>query len=323
MNYVFFGTPEFAAIILERLIKAGFAPRLVICNPDRPVGRKKIITPPPAKVIAQKNGIKVYQPEGLEAPHQNPEGVRRSGPRGAGKFGAGQVRNLELEIGEADFAVLAAYGKILPKEIISMPKSGTLVVHPSLLPHFRGTTPIQNAILAGDKVTGTSIILADEKADHGPIVAGKELEIKENDTYGDLLGRLADLSAELLIKTIPGWLAGKITPQVQNENYATYTKKFEAEDAFIDPEDLRAAQDGTSPSKAEIIERKIRALNPEPGTWTKITPEAASLIRANKGYIGNIGKRMKILETELNPPTGGGKLVLKRIQFEGGKPQTL
>lgn len=279
MSFAFFGTPGFAATILKKMIEAGLVPEVLICNPDRPVGRKKIVTPPPTKILAGKHNIPVWQPEDLNV---------------------GEFQN---KLKGLDLAVLAAYTKIIPKEIISIPKSGTIVVHPSLLPRFRGATPIQSAILAGDKVTGTTLILADEKVDHGPIIAGEPLEIGEKDNYETLIRKLAELSGELLIKTIPLWLEGKINTQIQNETYATYTKKFTSEDAFVDLEK----------DDPVLIERKVRALNPEPGTWTKITSENYSLIRANKGVIG---KKVKILDAEIK----NGTIVLKKIQIEGKKP---
>jgi len=285
-KFVFFGTPEFAAIVLEKIIAAGFIPSAVLCNPDRPVGRKKIITPPPTKVLAEKNNIKVYQPEKLEI----------SPPAGG----------LDLEIGKIDFAVVAAYSKIIPKKILEIPRLGTIGVHPSLLPKYRGASPIQSAILAGEKETGVTLFLTDEKVDHGPILAKRELTMTNDDDYDNLQKRLADLAADLLIETLPKFLTGEIKPRTQNESEATYTKKFRAEDGFVDLEILRQAQDGTSPGQPEIILRKIRALNPEPGVWTIIPPTGG-------------GKRTKILEAEI----ANGKLRIKKIQIEGGKQKNL
>lgn len=275
MKFVFFGTPEFAAIILEKLIKAGFIPSAVICNPDKPTGRKQIITPPAVKILAQKYGLAVYQPkdktELLEI-----------------------VKNLQ-----PDLAIVAAFGMIFPKEVLEIPKYGFINVHPSLLPKYRGPTPIQNAILAGDKETGVSLFLVDEKMDHGPILAKRELPITNDDDYDTLSRKLAETGADLLIKTLPKYLNGEITPLAQDESQATYTKKFSTQDAFIEPLDVGKAQNEGGHIALEI-DRKIRALNPEPGIWT----------------LQN-GKRMKILEAILTPEN---KLKLKKIQFEGKKP---
>ena len=263
MKYAFFGTPEFAAIILEKLIKEGMPPVLVVCNPDRPMGRKKIITPPPTKIIAKKNGISVWQPEELK------------------------IENLKLKIGSVDLAVVAAYAKILPAWVIEYFVRGVVGVHPSLLPKYRGATPIQSAILNGEKKTGVTLFLIDEKVDHGQILVNKESRIMNNESSESLHDRLAELGADLLIETLPKFVNGEIKPQTQNEAEATYTKKFETEDAFVDLEK----------DDPDVVMRKINALNPEPGVYT---------IRD--------GKRVKILAAELKD----GKLKLTRIQEAGG-----
>lgn len=298
-KYVFWGTPEFAAIILEKLINAGYIPAAVVCNPDRPAGRKKIITPPPTKILAQKYNIPVLQPEVLSN----------------SKF--------EALNSKPDFAIVAAYAKILPKEIFSMPRFGTIGIHPSLLPRHRGTTPIQSAILAGDKITGVTLYLFDEKFDHGPILASRELTITNNDNYNSLTRKLAELGGELLVSMLRGRTSNgnaaniwEIRPQPQNEEYATYTKKFQTEDAFVNLKE----------DNPVMIERKIRALNPEPGVWTYLKTlrqyygeELPKPITSIWGGPAAENKRLKILEAELKE----GKLILKKIQVEGRKPQVL
>jgi len=292
-KFVFFGSPEFAAIILEKLIVAGFIPSAVVCNPDRPVGRKKIITPPPVKQRIMnyesgiKNKIKILQPERLDKAF---------------------LDSLFLIHDSFDFFVVASYAKIIPKEILGIPQLGTIGVHPSLLPKYRGPTPIQSAILAGESETGVTLYLLDEKVDHGPILARRVLENYELGimNYEKLHDALANLGAELIIETLPKFLKGEIKPRPQDESQATYTKKFTTDDGRVDLEK----------DDPIVIERKVRALNPEPGVWMYATINTVSLIRANKGYIG---KRMKILEAKIL----GGKLILKKIQFEGRKPQIL
>ncbi len=270
MNYIFFGTPEFAAIILEKLIKAGFPPLAVVCNPNRPVGRKKIITPPPTKVLAEKYNIQVFQPETLVN----------------SKF---EIRNSKF-----DFFVVAAYAKILPQEILAIPRLGVIGVHPSLLPKYRGPSPIQSAILNGEKETGVTLFLIDEKVDHGSILAKNKLQIADNDNYETLLKKLAELGADLLIETLPKFLKSEIAPLPQNESQATYTKKFITEDGYVD----------LQKDEPIIIERKIRALNPEPGVWTLMDIKSEQ-------------KRVKLLEAELVD----AELKLTKIQVEGKKPQ--
>ena len=277
MKFVFFGTPEFAAIIMEKLIKAGFVPEAVVCNPDKPVGRKKIITAPPVKTIAQKYNIPVLQPEKLS-----------------------DVKS-QLSDVNCQLFVVAAYSKIIPKEILEIPRLGTIGVHPSLLPKYRGATPIQTAILKGDEKTGTTLFLIDEKVDHGKIVASSKYQAISNDNYESLLKKLAELNANLLIEILPD-IEEKIKNALpQDESQATYTKKFKTEDAFIKPEDLkRAENDGGRPTIE--IERKLRALNPEPGVWTIIN-----------------NKRVKILNARIQD----NKLKLTRIQVEGKKPRSI
>jgi len=277
MKFVFFGTPEFAAIILEKLINAGYVPEAVVCNPDRPVGRKKIITPPPTKVLAEKYGIKIHQPETLAN----------------SKF---EIRNSKL-----DFFVVAAYSQIIPKEILSIPRLGAIGVHPSLLPKYRGSSPIQSAILNGDEETGVSLYLMDDKMDHGQILSQRKLEFPiSNFQFSILYQKLSELSADLLIETLPKFLNSEIKPLFQDESQSTYTKKFTTEDGRVDPEDLSAAQNGASLEKAIMIERKIRALNPEPGVFTFINE-----------------KRVKLLEAKISE----GKIVIIKTQIEGKKPQ--
>ncbi len=277
MNFVFFGSPNFASIILEKLVKAGFIPAAVVCNPDKPVGRKKIITPPAVKSLILKHSswnMDILQPENLDSDFQ-----------------------FQVSGFKPDVFIVAAYAKILPKEIIAIPKMGAIGVHPSLLPKHRGSAPIQNQILQGDKTGGTTLFLIDEKMDNGPILSQKEIAI-ENQNYEELEKELADLSAELLIETLPKFLEKKITPQKQNSSFATYTKKFTSQDGFIEFADLEKAQKGGE--IAIKIGRKIRALNPEPGVWT---------IYQNK--------RVKILKAEISAE---GKLKLITIQWEGKKP---
>ncbi len=275
MKFVFFGTPRFAAIVVGRLIQNGFPPVAVVTNPDRPAGRKKVITPPPVKVVSQKLNprIPVLQPEKID------EGFLE------------QLREIN-----ADFFLVAAYGKILPKSLIEIPPLGTIGVHPSLLPKLRGATPIQSAILNGLKETGVSLFLIDEKMDHGPVLLMKSLEIHGHDNAESLSDRLAILGSDMVADAIPN--IASMEPMSQDEKEATYVTKFTADDAYVNPEELERAEKGIGDS-AEIVSRKIRAYTPEPGAWT---------IRD--------GKRVKLLDSEITD----GKLVLRSVQIEGKKP---
>lgn len=277
MNFVFFGTPRFAEIVLRKLIENGMRPAAVICNPDRPVGRKKTITPPPTKLLAQKNNINVLQPEKIGVTFMD------------------AMRELQ-----PDFFVVAAYAKILPQTLLDIPRLGTLGVHPSLLPKYRGASPIQSVILAGETQTGTTIYLIDEKMDHGPLLAAESLPLATGEAYLSLEEKLAALGGKLLAKVIPDFLAGKAKPQAQDESQATYTKKFTTDDGFVEPKDLDSAQRGDA-EKATVILKKINALNPEPGAWTM-----------------QEGKRIKLLAAEIT----GDRLTLITTQREGEKPKT-
>src|SRR3989344_2867602 len=257
MKFVFFGTPEFAAIIME-----------------------KLINPPPTKLLTQKYNIPILQPE--------------------------KLLDIKSQLSDVNcqLFVVAAYSKIIPKEILEIPRLGTIGVHPSLLPKYRGATPIQTAILKGDEKTGTTLFLIDEKVDHGKIVASSKYQAISNDNYESLLKKLAELNANLLIEILPD-IEEKIKNALpQDESQATYTKKFKTEDAFIKPEDLKIAQNGSanSPKVAIEIEKKTRALNPEPGVFT---------------FINN--KRVKLLEAKIIE----GKLKPTKIQKEGKRPQII
>ncbi|MCX6788483.1 MAG: methionyl-tRNA formyltransferase [Candidatus Jorgensenbacteria bacterium] len=285
IKYAFFGTPEFASIVLEKLISAGLPPAAVVCNPDRPVGRKKIVTPPPAKqsILDQDENIReqisIYQPE--------------------------KVKEIEsvLRDGNFDLFVIAAYGKIISKAILEIPKFGTVGVHPSLLPKLRGSSPIQSSILFGEKETGVSLFMVDEFVDNGPIISKEFLECDMNSiTYTNLHDSLANLGAEMLVDLIPRIGVEKIELTHQDDAQVTFTKKFITEDGFVDENSLNDAVSDKNAELSIIIDRKIRALNPEPGVYTILN-----------------GERTKLLESELR----GGKLILKKIQIAGKTPQNV
>jgi methionyl-tRNA formyltransferase len=274
IKIIFIGTPEFGAIILEELVKNNYQPILVITNPDKLAGRKQVLTSPPVRLAAQKYKIPIEQPE--------------------------RIKNLELRIKnlKPDLVICAAYGQIISKEILEIPKYGCFNIHPSLLPKYRGPSPIQTAILNGDKKTGVTIMLMDEKMDHGPILAKRELKItnpKSEITYQELHDKLAEIGAKLLIKTIPDWINGKIKPQTQNEKKATYTKIIKKEDGKIDWK-----------KPAQEIERQIRALNPWPGTFTFIKKRGKKI-------------RIKICQAELSK---NNQLIIKKLQPESKKPMS-
>ena len=219
VKFVFFGSSKFSCIILDELKAAGFLPSLVVAVKDKPKGRKLLITPPDTKVWANANGIPCLQPEKLND----------------SDF---QKRLLEEAADGANLFIVASYGKIIPRAVLDIPKYGTLNVHPSLLPKLRGATPIQSAILTENE-TGVSIMLLDEEMDHGPILGQEKTDFTGENTgwppYADILEEmLAKMGGQLLVKTIPGWIEGKIKAVAQNHEAATYTKKITKEDGLID-----------------------------------------------------------------------------------------
>ena len=238
LGIVFFGTSEFAIIQLEALIKH-FNVVAVVTAPDEPVGRKQILTPPPLKswILKHKTlkNISILQPEKLDSGFMH------------------QVSEFNPNL-----FIIAAYGKIIPKAILDIPTLGTLNVHPSLLPSWRGPSPIQYTILNGDTETGVTIMLVDETMDHGPILSQNIYRIANNKiTYPELHDELAKLGAKLLIETLSKWINKEIKPVSQDESKAIYSKLLKKEDGKIDWS-----------CSAEDIERKIRAFTPWPGTFT-------------------------------------------------------
>lgn len=194
MKFAYFGTPRFAAIVLEKLIAKDFIPDTVVTNPDRPVGRRKMVTPPPVKQVlleqdeSIRERIHLFQPE-----HSKELPLIPGGPY--------------------DLFIVAAYGFILPKELLALPRRGVIGVHPSLLPRHRGASPIQTTILEGDREAGVSLFLVDEKVDHGPVIAEEPLDgfdVSSIDYLG-LHDALAELGGNLLARTLPDFIGGKIT----------------------------------------------------------------------------------------------------------------
>lgn len=288
MKYIFFGTPEFAAIVLEKLIDAGYIPEAIICNPDEPVGRKQILTPPPVKVLVEKFNISIFQP--------------------ANKSELLAI-NYKLSAIRPDLAIIAAYGKIIPKEVLDIPRLGFLNIHGSLLPAYRGASPIQYAILNGDKNTGITIMKVDEEMDHGAIISNYEFLISKLDTYESLSQKLAILGAELLIKIIPDYISGKIESIEQNHLKATYTKILKKEDGRIDWS-----------KSAEEIERMARAFYPWPMAWTIWNNKILKILEATV-LNGNDKKPGEVFlkNNELSVRCGKNILIIKKLQLEGGK----
>ncbi len=244
----FFGTPQFAVPILEMLTQhPNIELVCVVAQPDKPVGRKKVMTPPPTKDLAIKNNIPVFQPITLKT-EEALETIKKYQP---------------------ELIVLAAYGKIIPESILNLPKYKCLNVHPSALPQYRGASPIQFALLNGEQKTAATIMLMEPTLDTGPILAQEEVPIDPNEAYPELTDRLANISAKLLDKVLPDWLEGKITPKPQNENQATFSKILTKEDGKIDWN-----------RTAEQIHNQIRAFTPWPGTYTTLNGKLFKILKA-------------------------------------------
>lgn len=242
MSFIFFGSSEFAKIILNKLFDSGMKPVLVITTPSA--------TPTPVYNLAKQNNIPVLTPEKLE----NEEFLS------------------SFKDYNPDLVILTAYGKIIPSKLLSIPKKGILNLHPSLLPKWRGATPIQSTILTGGNETGVSLFLMDEEIDHGSIIQKTRYKIENTRiTYLELMQELAILGADIIIKTVPQWLEGKIKPVPQDHSLASYCHKILPEDEKINWE-----------KSAIEIDRKVRALNPKPGVFTVANNIIVKIV---KGYL--------------------------------------
>ncbi len=281
IKIVFLGTPEFSSIILDKLIENNYKPILVITAPDKPVGRKNIITAPITKILAEKHKIPVLQPS--------------------------KIKDLKTEIEnlKPDLGIVVAYKQIISKDILDIPKYGFLNIHPSLLPKYRGPAPIQTAILNGDKQTGTTIILIDDKIDHGKIVSSASYQMPNNITFEELSRELAEISAELLIQTIPKYINQKIQPKAQNESKVSFTKIIKKENGEIDWS-----------KSAQEIEKQIRAFDPWPGSFFFLKKKDKKIrIKILKAYISKSENSEKI-----SMKCKKDYLIIEKLQQAGKKP---
>ncbi len=211
VKIAFFGTSEFSVFFLEKLKKLGILPDIVVTSPDKPQGRKMIMTPTPAKIWAENNSIEYAEPEKLK-----------------------DEKFLE-KIRDYNLFIVASYGKIIPKTLVDMPEYKILNIHPSLLPKYRGPSPLQEQILNDEKDMGVSIMLIDEQVDHGAIVAQEKIEIPGWPVgFRKLSEILAEESAKIMARILPEWIKGKIKSNEQNDSEATFTKKVEKTDGLID-----------------------------------------------------------------------------------------
>ena len=294
------GTPDFSVPVLQQILQDGYEVIAVVTQPDRPVGRKKTLTPPPVKVEAQKHGIPVYQPEK----------IRQSEELAA-------IINLQ-----PDLIVTAAFGQILPNELLEAPKFGCINVHASLLPELRGGAPIHYSIIQGKEKTGITIMYMAEKLDAGDILTQVEVPIEEKDTVGTLHDKLSAAGSKLLAETLPKLLSGSITPIQQDDSLATFASNIKRADEQIDwsktGEDIYNQVRGMNPwpvafttYKNETMKiwsvQKISKQNPyEPGTILAIEKD---------GFIVGTGNDTAIKITELQP--AGKKKMTADVYLRG------
>ncbi len=284
---VFFGTPAFAVPSLERLLQGPDEVIAVVTQPDRERGRGQKKSPSPVKELALKHGITFYQPEKVKA----------------ASFLA------DIEALAPDLIVVVAFGQILPKALLEIPKVGAINVHGSLLPEYRGAAPIAWAILKGEKKTGITTMLMDEGMDTGDILMQAELPIESEDTGETVQEKLAALGGRLLMETIEGMKAGSIFPIPQDHSKATYAPPLKKEDGWIDWK-----------RSADEINLKIRAFNPWPGAFTRWEKGLLKILKAEvrQGTSpAEAGSILWIGSDFIEVGTGEGSLLIREIQPEG------
>lgn len=293
MRIVYMGTPDIAAIILKHLLEEPYEIVLTVTQPDRPKGRGKELAKSPVKVLSEEHGIPVFQPERL----RNPEAVA------------------VIREAKPDMIVVAAFGQILPKEILDMPKYGCINVHASLLPAYRGAAPIQWAVLDGQKESGVTIMYMNEGLDTGDILLQKRVSLSPEETGGSLYDTLSVMGAELLTEAIPKIVDGTLTAVPQGEMTTAYAKQLTKEMGRLD---------FTRP--AEELERYIRGLNPWPGTYTQLDGKTFKIWRAEVVTLTDssleIGTVTDITKKSFTFVTGKGGLRVLELQPEGKRRMT-
>lgn len=300
LKIAFFGAPQFAATVLQRVMDDADLPvevQCVVTQPDRPAGRKQIMTPTPVKVLAESYNIPIYTE--LNSPE------------------------LQQTLKECDLVLLYAFGAILPPTILKLPRWGFWNIHPSLLPQYRNTSPIAYSLLLGDTVTGVSLIEIDEKLDHGPLIDQESYQIQDTDTRTILENRLSEIGYKLFKKNVQLLIDGLLKKEEQNHQLRTYSRLLTKKDGFIPFPILKKLIDGETITADEIppiimdylskynlprdtyINLKsyyllFRALNPWPGLWTLV-------------IVNGVEKRLKIIDMELKDE----KPVITKVQLEG------
>lgn len=287
MKLVFLGTPDFAVPSLERIIASKHEILAVVTQPDKPVGRNNVLTPPPVKVCALKHGLKVLQYNKIRT-----EGV-------------GDLKNLA-----PDIMVTCAFGQILSQEIIDIAPRGIINVHASLLPKYRGAAPIQYSVINGDTETGVTIMQTEAGIDTGDILSVEKTPIYPDETAGELFERLSELGAKLIVETLDKIEAGKITPVNQDETKATHVKMLTRETGKIDW--TKSAKD---------IKNLVRGTNPWPAAHTFLNGKTLKIFAVNTldgDFDGQIGEVLRA-DKKLVVKCGQGAVEILEIQSDGGK----
>ncbi|MGD0017699.1 MAG: methionyl-tRNA formyltransferase [Candidatus Limnocylindrales bacterium] len=293
VRVVFFGSGSFAVPILGALVAIpGVRVEAVVSAPDRPVGRKAILTPTPVAARAREMGLPLLQPVRV----RKPEAVET------------------LAAMAPDLIVLADYGQLIPRVLLDLPPSGFLNLHPSALPRHRGAAPIPATILAGDAESAVTLMVLTEEMDAGPVVAVEPLEVRPDDTTVTLEARAAEAAARLLVRALPEWLAGRLQPRAQPSVGVTVTRPLRREDGLLDPS-----------RPAVELERQVRAYQPWPGSYVE-TGEGRLIVwqahRADREPGDLAGRFTATGGGGLALATGDGRLVLDVLQLAGGRKMT-
>ena len=289
------GSPEFSVLVLSALLEAGHDIAGVYSQPDRPAARGGRVAAPPVKSYAVQRGLPVFQPRSL----RRDERARQ-----------------ELASLAPDLIVVAAYGLILPADTLDVPRLGSLNIHPSLLPRYRGPSPVAAAILDGAPATGVTVMKMDATMDTGPIVAQRPTSIGADETAEELTTRLFHMGAALLVEELPRWASGELQAVPQDDSLATVTSRLTRQDGEID---------WNRPAK--LISRQVRAYHPWPGSFTYWKGARLKVIEAleadsDSDLSASPGEVVLLDQRGIGVGTGGGILALRRVQLEGGAVTT-
>ena len=298
MKVAFAGTPEFAARALQAILAAGFEVPLVLTQPDRPAGRGMQLQASPVKHLAQAHGIPVLQPISLRRDGQHAEAASQA--------------HAHLQATHCDVMVVVAYGLILPKSALDIPRLGCVNIHASLLPRWRGAAPIQRAIEAGDAETGVTIMQMDEGLDTGPILAMEKLPIAREDTAATLHDKLADLGARMIVDSLQAMAKGELAAVPQPGEGASYASKILKNEAALD-----------FSLSADAVARRIQAFNPFPGATADFNDVSVKIWRAEALHENTSGQPGEVLAASAQDGVlvacGEGVVRLKELQKPGGK----